>query len=351
VGTLTVSARQESHLSLRPVPWRRMVWVVWRQHRLALAGVAALFGVAGAYLLITGLQMYGDYASVTACRPAASEICVRAATDFLAAHAPGAGISFALLQMIPALVGAFLGAPLIAREFETGTFRYAWTQGFGRTRWAVANLVPLAIVVTVAAGLFSLVVSWYFAPLNGAGDDNGPLYPTIFDLLGVAFAAWTLAAFAIGALAGVLIRRVIPAMVTTMAVWAGLALATGLFLRPHYMAPLTTGDPNAVAHGDWVMSQVWTQSGQPVTLDMLNRTLGAVDVRAITPQLFQPGPSTPASLGDPVQYLIQHGYTYLTTYQPASRFWTFQWIEGGGLLVLSLLLIATTLWLVRRRAV
>ena len=350
MDAVTVPARQESHLSLRPVPWRSMAWVVWRQHRLALVGVVALFGVAGAYLLITGLQMYGDYAAVAACRPAASDTCVRAATDFLAAHAPGAGITFALLQMIPALLGAFLGAPSIAREFETGTFRYAFTQGFGRTRWAIAKLVPLAIVVTVAAGLFSLAVSWYFAPLNGAGDDNGPLYPTIFDLLGVAFAAWTLVAFAIGALAGVLIRRVIPAMVATIAAWAGLAFVAALFLRPHYMASLTTGNPNAVAPGDWVMSQVWTQNGQPVTLDMLNRTLGAVDVRAITPELFQPGPSTPANLGDPVQYLIQHGYTYLTTYEPAGRFWTFQAIEGGWLIVLSLLLIATTVWLVRRRA-
>jgi hypothetical protein len=49
----------------------------------------------------------------------------------------------------------------------------------------------------------------------------------------------------------------------------------------------------------------------------------------VTPELFQPGPATPASFGDPVRYLIHHGYTQLTTYQPASRFWPFQWIEGG----------------------
>ena len=50
------------------------------------------------------------------------------------------------------------------------------------------------------------------------------------------------------------------------------------------------------------------------------------------------------------QYLVQHGYTQLTTYQPASRFWPFQWIEGGWLFALSVLLIAATVWLVRRRA-
>ena len=75
---------------------------------------------------------------------------------------------------------------------------------------------------------------------------------------------------------------------------------------------------------------------------MINNTLARVDVRAVTPELFQPGPATPATLGDPVQYLVQHGYTQLTTYQPSGLFWPFQWIEGGWLLVLSLLLIAAT---------
>jgi hypothetical protein len=51
-----------------------------------------------------------------------------------------------------------------------------------------------------------------------------------------------------------------------------------------------------------------------------------------------------------VHYLVHHGYSQLTTYQPDSRFWPFQWIEGGWLLALSLLLIAATVWLVRRRA-
>jgi hypothetical protein len=51
-----------------------------------------------------------------------------------------------------------------------------------------------------------------------------------------------------------------------------------------------------------------------------------------------------------LQYLTQHGYTQWTRYQPGSRFWPFQWIEGGWLLALSALLIAATIWLVRRRA-
>jgi hypothetical protein len=344
-----VTTRPEPDTSLRPLPWRRMAWVTWRQHRLTLAGVGALLGAAAAYLLITGLPMHGAYAAVSACRPATSDICRQVANSFLNTYAPGVGWVAGLLHAIPALIGAFAGAPVLAREFESGTFRYAWTQGFGRARWTVAKLAPLAVAVTVAAGAFGVLFSWYYAPIIGAGDDNGLLHPTIFDLLGVALAAWTLAAFAIGVLAGILIRRVIPAMFAAIAVWAGLAFATGGYLRAHYEAQVVTSNPSIPA-GAWVINQGWFKGGKPAGLEMINQTLAPVDVRAVTPGLFQPGPSTPANFGDPVQYLIQHGYLQITSYQPASRFWTFQWVEGGWLLALSLLLLATTVWLVRRRA-
>jgi hypothetical protein len=54
---------------------------------------------------------------------------------------------------------------------------------------------------------------------------------------------------------------------------------------------------------------------------------------------------------DPIEYLTQHGYTQVTSYQPASHYWPFQWIEFGWLLGLSMLMLATTLWLLRRRSV
>jgi len=327
-----------------------MAWVTWRQHRLALAGVVAVFGAPGVYLLVTGLPIHNAYTAVTACHPAGSAICQQLAQNFVGAHVHDVLVTAGLMQTIPVLVGAFVGAPLLAREFETGTFRYAWTQGFGRTRWTIAKLAPLAIVVTVAAAAFGALFSWYYQPIIAAGGgDSGPLSPTIFDLRGVALPAWTLAAFAIGALAGILIRRVIPAMFATLAVWIALAVLTGAYLRPHYEAALVTHSANSPA-GALVINQGLFKGNAPASLAMINETLNAVGIQALSPTLFHPSPSTPPNFEDPVQYLIQHGYTQLTTYQPASRFWPFQWIEGSWLLALSLLLIGTTIWRVRRRA-
>jgi hypothetical protein len=347
---LTVPARLEEDAGLRPVPWRRMAWVTWRQHRLALAGVATLLGALAVPLWIVGIQLHHAYAAATTCRPATSIAC-----GVLIGRFDGmdnvASYGY-VLQPVPALIGAFVGAPVLARELETGTFRYAWAQGFGRWRWALAKLVALGVVVAAAAGALSVLISWYYQPYLATGNQAlslsewSPLAGGLFDLRGVGLAAWTLAAFAIGGLAGMLVRRVVPAIVATLAGYAGLAFAAGLFLRQRYGTPLVTSNPGTwVSPGSaWVISQQWTtRGGQPVSRSVLGHVL-----QAAAPRLAGKG-GVPKALGS-VEYLVQHGYTLWTSYQPASRFWPFQWIEGGWLLALSVLLMAATVWLVRRRA-
>ena len=342
----TLPARLEEEADLRSVPLRRMAWVTWRQHRVALAGVTALLGALAVYLWLAGLQLHHAYAAATACHPA-SPACADLITNFN--NMNHVLIGGYILQAVPALIGAFAGAPLLAREMETGTFRYAWTQGFGRWRWTLAKLMPLAATVAAAAGAISVLFSWYYQPYFATGNqalslsEAPPLAAGLFDLRGVAFAAWTLAAFAIGALAGMLIRRVVPAIAATLAVYAGLAFAAGGFLRQHYLTPLLTSNPN-VPGSAWIFSQWWTKGG---------KFAFAVPPNTLVNQFCSSLPDEPQ--GAPAQQTFfpcfsQHGYTLWTSYQPASRFWPFQWIEGGWLLALSVLLIAATVWLVRRRA-
>ena len=337
---LTMPARPAHDARLRPVPWRRMAWVTWRQHRAALGGVAAFLGAFAVYLWLTGLQMH--HADAAYCHPAGSLAC---AINFTGRYGETAIIVSIALQAVPALIGAFAGAPVLARELETGTFRYAWTQGIGRRRWTVGKLVPLAVAVTAAAGAFTVLFSWYNQPFVAAGYVT-PFSARVFDLLGVAFAAWTLAAFAIGVLAGMLIRRVVPAIAATLAVYAGLAFATGLWLREHYMTPLVTSSTNLPGSA-WIISQLVHQGRQVRVQPVRDQ---ATSSRATTLPRDAGRAEHVQTILNPAQYLTQHGYTHWTSYQPGSRFWPFQWIEGGWLLALSVLLIAATVWLVRRRA-
>ncbi len=156
---VTVPARPEKDdASLRPVPWRRMAWVTWRQHRMALAGVAVLLGALAVCLWRVGLGLHHAYAAAAACHPVTSPVCDQLQTRFSGMDAFLA--NGYVVQAVPALIGAFAGAPVLARELETGTFRYAWTQGFGQWRWTLAKLVPLAVAVTAAAGALSVLLSW-----------------------------------------------------------------------------------------------------------------------------------------------------------------------------------------------
>jgi hypothetical protein len=93
----------------------------------------------------------------------------------------------------------------------------------------------------------------------------------------------------------------------------------------------------------WVVTQQWTtKDGQVASPSVLSHVL-----QGAPPQVVGKG-GVPKALSS-VQYLVQHGYTLSTSYQPARRFWTFQFIEAGGLLALSVILVAATIWLVRRR--
>jgi len=350
----TMPAQPAEDTTQRPLPWQRMAGVIWRQHRFALVSVVALLGAIAVYLWILGSSLHNAYAAAVACHPVGSPACQDAVNNF---NGIGNFLSNDIIvQVLPAAIGAFVGAPLLAREMETGTFRYTWTQGFGRWRWALAKLAALGLAVTVAAELFSLVLGWYYQPYFNTGNyalalnEMSPFNSGLFDLGRVTFAAWTLAAFAIGALAGMLIRRVVPAIAVTLAVYAGLAFAVGGFLREHYLTPLVTTSLNLPGSA-WVLGQWWTRGG--VTLSQ------ATMVQVMDPIFARKIPAVPSgdvhlfkqeALASSMQYLTKHGYTYWTRYQPGSRFWPFQWIEGGWLLALSVLLIAATIWLVRRRA-
>ena len=138
-----------------------------------------------------------------------------------------------------------------------------------------------------------------------------------------------------------LIRRAVPAIAATLAAYAGLAFATGLWLREHYITPLVTRSPYPPGSA-WAISGWYTKGG---TFAFGDHGSGIAD----TVRQLCGGPCPGTRVLVP-ELLAQHGYTHWWSYQPGSRFWPFQWIEGGWLLALSVLLIAVSVWLVRRRA-
>ena len=217
-------------------------------------------------------------------------------------------------------------------------------------RWATAIFLSGALGVAAAMAAFGALITWHNQPLLDSGD-TPRLHTTIFPETGIAAAGWALVGFALGVLAGLLWRRVVPAIVTAFAGWFGLAYL-GATYRTSYLTPLTTtsldNPPKALTISQW-----WTKGGVRLSNDQINTALSAVGAQFNSSgggkvTVATPGTGSTNNV-DPVQYLLRHGYVQVTSYQPDSRYWPLEWIEFGWLTVLALLLLGVAFWLLRRR--
>jgi hypothetical protein len=253
-----------------------------------------------------------------------------------------------LLNILPALAGAFIGAPLLAREYEDGTWRLAWSQGVTRMAWLRRQLLGTVAVTALSAALFTAVLTWWLSPVN---DVNGRFTNNGFDFTGVVPLAWALLAFAIGVLAGTALRRVIPAMAVTLLGYAAIRFPVEFLLRPRYLPPVKMwGLP--IAQGSGIAKNDWELGLDPVAPGGHTVLTGA--------QFDQVQHTAQASIGRAADsqatyvtqlnhWLTAHGYTSVATYQPAGRFWTFQGIETAICLLLALAAITVAYRLVSRR--
>ena len=234
-----------------PAPWSGMLWITWRQHRGLLITVSAVFCAAVAGLLVTGLRIHHDYALLTACRPATSAACLGMSNFFNSTDWHQGEYLHIAVQAAPVLIAMFAGPPVVARELETRTYRYVWTQGIGRVRWTVAKLALLGSLLTIMAFAISQLLTWFFAPFMTT-QRLTDLTPTVFDTSGVSYAAWTLTALCLGAFLGALLRRTLAAMAVTLGAYVGLGAATWFYLRDHY--PVKAFWPMQLFEAGWLLA-------------------------------------------------------------------------------------------------
>jgi hypothetical protein len=217
----------------KPLPLRRMIWVTWRQHRLALLGVAAIVATAVGCLLVSGIRMRAAATASHAglCAGGPDPARCRAITLVFISRFDGSAVWLSLLHAVPGLIGMFVGAPLLARDFELGTMPFVWCQGFTPLRWTATKLVLVGGAVGAAVVPIGMLFAWWYPPGAYVVWGNtilvwpGVTYPLgESDLFPAAYVRWTLLAFVLGALAGALLRRTVPAMVLTGACYTAFLL-------------------------------------------------------------------------------------------------------------------------------
>src|SRR5947209_948681 len=204
-------------------------WLQSRSQTLVTAGLLAGLAVVAA---ITGVQLsHLFHSSVAHC----TGDCGFAIDHFLKHYGFLDNAFDILARAVPALLGMFWGAPLLARELETGTYRLAWTQSVSRSRWVLTKLAVGGLATVAIAGLLSLTITWWYTSRDHVGG-IGPFQ--VFDRRDVVPIGYAAFAFASGALIGAMIRRTVPAMAATLALFVFVRVAISVWVRPHLMAPV-----------------------------------------------------------------------------------------------------------------
>ncbi|MEV4347389.1 ABC transporter permease subunit [Actinoplanes sp. NPDC049596] len=332
-----------------------MIWLTWRQFRVQAWAAAAFAVVVAAALAATGPHLFDLYrssglADCTAdCRDLADSFMLQAdkgLTNVL--YAVGTIGLFAL----PAVVGVFWGAPLVARELETGTHRLVWNQTVSRRRWILTKLIGVGLATVVTAAVLSAVVTWWAAPFDVAND--GRLAPALFTGRGVVPIGYAALGFAAGVLIGMLLRRAVTAMAVTLLAVALIQLAVPFLIREHLVTPVTA----SVAFDPRQIQSMGISSDNSITVRMAAPVQGAWELSNVTvrPDGEQyRGPVDPARCGREAgprtcnEYLGTLNLRQEVTYIPADRFWALQWREFGLLVVVAGLLSAFSLWWVQRK--
>jgi hypothetical protein len=291
-------------------------------------------------------QYHSALASCTA-----SKICGNLANSlFLGSHAVGFLVIMTL--GVPALLGLFWGAPLVAAELETGTIRFAWMQSVTRRRWLALKAGWLLLAAAVWGGAVSALVTWWSGPDNALQLDA--FKPGRFDIMGIVPAGYSLFAMALGIAAGALLRRTLPAMAVTLAGFIAVRMVITELVRQHYMNAVTTTHSLAASYTPpgsyWQLAQnIIGPDGQAISTDGNGPLIGGVPLSALPA-------SRQALIGKgglrAVKSCVRAGnFRQFITYQPASRYWAFQGIETGISVLLAAALIAVTAIVVLRRDV
>jgi hypothetical protein len=302
---------------------------------------------------------------------------------------PGVGIKLSKLDelleligtalvVVPALIGVFWGAPLIAREFENGTHRLAWTQSVTRTRWLASKLAVVGLASIVAAGLLSLLVTWWQSPIDRAHMDR--FGSGLFGMRNITPLGYAAFGFALGVVAGLLIRRTLPAMAATIVAFLAVRLTFTYVVRPNIFSPKhktlaldpnnmgfgsTNGGPATLMPNPPNLPNAWIYSTHVV--DSAGHGLTPATVAATCPTLPFPGNgggpppgggtrirvAAPGGVQDALHNCVTKlsaTYHEVVTYQPANRYWTLQWGETAVYFIVALVMAGFCFWWIRNRA-
>ncbi|MER5642716.1 ABC transporter permease subunit [Kitasatospora sp. NPDC002227] len=356
----TLLDRPRSRFGLRGV-----TWLSGRQERTAFLVGGAVLLLVCAWLLASG-GLFHHYVTVNhleGCNDVYFPPECEARRDGLAMEPwalwkPAVEITGWVLVGLPPALGLFLGAPLLAREFETGTYRLAWTQSVSRRRWLAARLaVPLAVTLA-GSTLLAVVSTWWVGVIEGRFGVPG--YYHWFTWLtrsttGPAVVGFSLLGVALGAAVGLVVRRVVASMAVTAALLLVLRLAIDalrfLFTpaRESVVAARVALDPGGSSATVMMQNGHLGTSTPLESLILENGLISSDGTRLPLPSdWIDTLPDGRILCTTDACHTHPDVVQAYTSYQPAGVHWPMLWTESGLALLLAGLLVGFCFLWVRR---
>jgi hypothetical protein len=308
-----------------------MTWVAWRQQRPSTVAAIALLAVAGTVLLVSGWQMtsFARDSGLAACVASGGD-CQLLAEAFVDRYAPLLDPVWLFGALLPVALGLLFGGPLLAREFEQGTHRLAWTQSVTRSRWLGVRLAMATGVLVVVAAVAALLLSWWY----GRFDQLGISGRAALERGGLVPVAIAVLAFAIATAAGALTRRVVPALaaglVVLLVVGISLNLAAQRWLPPRPLTityPAGTPSPRAGLDDQVLSSGYRDRTGRDLSVQTLDRLCPDTTGRQAAHRCY-----------------AATGIQRVDRYQPASRAWQLGVAQSALYLVVAALFLVLAWW-------
>ncbi|GAP47068.1 ABC transporter permease subunit [Streptomyces azureus] len=336
-----------------------MMWLSWRQFRIqALFGVGAL-AVLAVYMVYLGADIRDAYQAK--CQGSAN--CAEARHQFRSAYQNTLLFLATGLALIPAVIGTFWGAPLVARELENGTHRLVWNQSITRPRWLLSKILLIGLAAVIVTGAAAALLTWAARPFDEAVKEQFETF--VFGARNIAPIGYAALAFTFGTVVGLLLRKTLPAMAVTLVVFLAFQFFFPNVVRPSLMPPVKATLPMTVeaingarnlgsigggsviggvripnAPDAWIAetSPLRTADGKTLSASKFNDCLDS-----------PPKTGAAGTFGDTAVCLAKHNLHVDVQYHPRSRYWSFQWLETAIYLTLSGILTAFGLWRIRRR--
>jgi hypothetical protein len=276
-----------------------IIWLTWRQHRWAIVAMSVV-ALLAAYGLVS---TEGGW--------------VRSSMPLTAFYALIVQLGFG------ALLGAFWGAPLIARELEERTYFVAWGQDVTPGQWLRGKLVVLGLVAAVLGALVGAGDG-----LSGEEDRSW----ASFEANWTVQAGYALLGLALGVLAGLLTRHTLSAMAVTLVLYTLVRGVLAMFVRDHYL-------PAHRSIARWDQTTVMPTHALKIADGFVDGDLEPVDLTAQCADFVVAHScmrSTKAAVGT------------FTDYQPVDRLDLFRIIEFGICVALAASAVYLTFRLMRR---